>query len=141
MQFDLRVETAPDISFESPLAQDLQVEGGLRLQGTANNPVLLGRLNITQGEVNFFGTQYTINQGSITFANPVKLDPVLNVDLETRVQGIDVTLTISGPINKLNITPRSDPPMSYSDVLALLATGSAPASDPTLAARQHGGQS
>jgi len=48
-----------------------------------------------------------------------------------------VILTISGPVNKLNITPRSDPPMSYSDVLALLATGSAPSSDPTLAARQN----
>jgi len=102
--------------------------------------VLLGRLNVTQGEINFFGTKYTINQGSVTFVNPVKLEPVLNVDLETRVQGIDVTLTISGPITKLNITPRSDPPMQYSDVLALLATGTAPSSDPTLAARQNAPQ-
>jgi translocation and assembly module TamB len=140
MQFDVRIETAPDISFESPLAQDLQVEGSLRLQGTANNPVLLGRLNITQGEVNFFGTQYTINQGSITFANPVKLEPVLNIDLDTKVQGIAVTLTVSGPITNLNLTPRSDPPMQYSDVLALLATGTAPSSDPTLAARQNAPQ-
>ncbi len=140
MQFDVRVQTAPDISFESSLAQDIQVEGNLRLQGTPYNPVLLGRLNVTQGEINFFGTKYAIDQGSVTFANPVKLEPVLNVDLTTRVQGIDVTLTISGPINKLNITPRSDPPMSYSDVLALLATGSAPSSDPTLAARQSGPQ-
>jgi translocation and assembly module TamB len=140
MQFDIRIETAPDISFESSLAQDLQVEGSLRLQGTANNPVLLGRLNITQGEINFFGTQYTINQGSITFANPVKLEPVLNIDLETKVQGIAVTLTVSGPITHLNLTPRSDPPMQYSDVLALLATGAAPSSDPTLAARQNAPQ-
>src|SRR5207253_1339404 len=101
------------------------------------NPVLLGRLNVSQGEINFFGTQYTINQGSITFTNPVKLEPVINVDLETRVQGIDVTLTIAGPITKLTMTPRSDPPMQYSDVLALLATGSRPSTDPTLSARQN----
>src|SRR5437867_4098383 len=114
----------------------MQVEGTLRLQGTPYNPVLLGRLNITQGEVNFFGTKYTINQGSIAFANPVKMEPVLNVDLQTRVQGIDVILTVSGPITKLNVTPRSDPPLDLSQVLALLATGSAPTSDPTLASRQ-----
>ena len=137
MQFDVRIETAPDISFESSLAQDLQVEGSLRLQGTANNPVLLGRLNITQGEINFFGTEYFISQGSITFANPVKLEPVLNIDLDTKVQGIAVTLTVSGPLTHLNLTPRSDPPMQYSDVLALLATGAKPSSDPTLAARQN----
>ena len=137
MQFDVRIETAPGISFESSLAQDLQVEGNLRLTGSPYNPVLLGRLTATQGEINFFGTKYVIQQGTVTFANPVKLEPVLNVDLQTRVQGIDVTLTISGPINKLNLTPRSDPPMSYADVLALLATGSAPSSDPTLGARQN----
>jgi len=112
------------------------------LQGTPNNPVLLGRINITEGDINFFGTKYTINQGSITFANPVTLEPVLNIDLETKVQGIDVTLSVTGPITKLNVTPRSDPPMQYSDVLALLATGSAPSSDPTLsAARQNAPQS
>jgi translocation and assembly module TamB len=137
IHFDIRIETAPDISFESAFAQDIQAEGSLRLQGTPYNPILLGRLNITQGEINFFGTKFTVDQGSITFANPVKLEPVLNVDLETRVQGVDITLTVSGPINKLNLTPRSDPPMAYADVLALLATGAAPASDPTFAARQN----
>jgi translocation and assembly module TamB len=137
MQLDIRIETAPDISFESAFAQDIQVEGSLRLQGTPNNPALLGRLNITEGDINFFGTKYTINQGSITFSNPVTLEPVLNIDLETKVQGIDVTLTVSGPLTKLNVTPRSDPPMQYSDVLALLATGSAPSSDPTLAAARQ----
>ena len=137
MQLDIRVETAPDISFESAFAQDIQVEGSLRLQGTPNNPVLLGRLNLTEGVINFFGTKYTINQGSIMFANPVTLEPVLDIDLETKVQGIDVTLTVSGPLTKLNLTPRSDPPMQYSDVLALLATGTAPSSDPTLAAARQ----
>ena len=142
MQFDIRIETAPDISFESAFAQDIQVEGALRLQGTPNNPVLLGRINITEGDISFFGTKYTINQGSITFSNPVTLEPVLNIDLETKVRGIDVTLTVSGPLTKLNLTPRSDPPMQYSDVLALLATGSAPSADPTLAAaRQNAPQS
>ncbi len=136
MQFDIRIDTAPDISIESSLAQDVQVEGTLRLQGTPYNPVLLGRVNVTEGEINFFGTKYTITQGSVLFTNPVKLEPVLNVDLQTRVSGIDVTLAITGPINKLNLTPRSDPPMQYADVIALLATGSPPSSDPTLAARQ-----
>ena len=47
-----------------------------------------------------------------------------------------MTLAITGPINKLNLTPRSDPPMQYADVIALLATGSPPSSDPLVAARQ-----
>jgi len=52
--------------------------------------------------------KFTINQGSIAFYNPLKVEPVLNVDLETRARGIDVMLTVSGPLDKLNLTPRSD---------------------------------
>ncbi len=137
MQFDVRIGTAPDISFESSFAQDIQVEGSLRLQGTPYNTVLLGRINITEGDINFFGTKFTINQGSITFANPVRLEPVLNLDLETKVQGIDVILTVSGPVNKLNVTPRSDPPLQYSEVVSLLTTGSVPSSAPTLSTQQN----
>ena len=57
----------------------------------------------------FYGTQYTINQGSVSFYNPLKIDPILDIDLETKARGIDVTLTVSGPLNKLNLTPRSRP--------------------------------
>jgi len=99
---------------------------------------VLGRINITAGELTFFGNNYVINQGSIAFYNPVKTEPILNIDLETRARGIDVTLTLSGPINKLNVSYRSDPPLEFSDIVALLATGRAPSSDPSIAARESG---
>jgi translocation and assembly module TamB len=41
-------------------------------------------------------------------------------------------------MNKLNVTYRSDPPLQFSDIVALLATGRAPLSDPSLAARETG---
>ncbi len=137
IQFDVLVDSAPNLTFESALAQDIQAEASLRLRGTPFNPVLLGRIAITQGEVTFFGTRYNINQGTIDFLNPLKLEPLLNIDLETRVRGIDVILTLSGPINKVNLSHRADPPMQFSEVIALLATGRTPTSSPTLAARSE----
>jgi len=137
-QFDVQVESAPDLLVQSALAQQLQAEANLRLRGTATNPVLLGRINITQGQLTFFGNQYTIQQGSVSFFNAVKLEPVLNIDLGTKARGIDVTITISGPLNKLNVSYRSDPPMQFSDIVALLATGRAPSTDLSAAARQSG---
>jgi translocation and assembly module TamB len=134
--FDVQVETAPDIQFQSSLTQDLQVDANLRLRGTLSNPALIGRININQGQVVFYGTRYTINQGSVSFYNPLKIDPILDIDLETKARGIDITLTISGPLNKLNLTPRSDPPLQFNEIVALLATGRTPTSDPTLLAQQ-----
>jgi translocation and assembly module TamB len=66
----------------------------------------------------------------------VRLEPVLNISLETRVRGIDVTLGFTGPADHLNLSYRSDPPLQIQEIVALLAVGRAPTSDPTLLARQ-----
>jgi translocation and assembly module TamB len=136
IELDVQIQTAPDIQFQSSLTQDIQMEANLKLRGTLANPALLGRINITQGQVLFYGTKYTINQGSIAFYNPLKIDPVLNIDLETRVRGIDIILTVSGPLTHLSLTPRSDPPLQFGEIVALLATGRTPTSDPTLLTQQ-----
>jgi translocation and assembly module TamB len=135
LQFDVEIQTSPDITFESGLTESLEGDANLRLRGTMSNPVLLGRVNITQGQLTFFGNTYTINQGSVSFFNPVKMEPILNIDLETTARGVDVTITVSGPITKLNVSYRSDPPLQFSEIVALLATGRTP-NDATLAARQ-----
>jgi translocation and assembly module TamB len=136
MSFDVQIQTAPDIQLQSSLTENLQAEANLRLRGTASNPAVLGRINITQGKLTFFGTKYTLSQGSIAFYNPVKVEPILNIDLETKARGIDITLAISGPLTKLTLTPRSDPPLQFSEIVALLATGRTPTSDPSLLSQQ-----
>ena len=130
--FDVQINTSPDIQVQTSLTQDLQLSGSLRLRGTASNPAAIGRVNITQGAVVFFGTRFTIGSGSVSFYNPVKIAPVLDVDLTTKARGVDVTLTISGPLDKLTLTPQSDPPLQFSEIVALLATGRTPTSDPAL---------
>jgi translocation and assembly module TamB len=136
LTFEVQVNTDPNIEFQSSLTQDIQVEAHLSLRGTPTNPAVVGRVNITQGQVLFFGTRYTINQGSISFYNPLKIEPILDIDLETKARGVDVTLSITGPLNKWNLTPRSDPPLQFNEIVALLATGHTPTSDPTLLAQQ-----
>ena len=136
LNFDIQIDTAPDIQFQSALTENLQAEANLKLRGTATNPALLGRVNVTQGQLTFFGVTYNINQGTIAFYNPIKIEPILNIDLETKARGIDVTLTVSGPATKPTLTPRSDPPLQFNEIVALLATGRTPTSDPTLLTQQ-----
>lgn len=137
LNLDIQIETAPDVTLETSVTQSIQADANLRLRGTVTNPAMLGRINITQGDLIFFGNKYSISQGAISFYNPVKIDPILNVDLETKARGVDVILTVSGPVDKLNVSYRSDPPLQFSDIVALLATGRAP-SDPTQAVRDTG---
>jgi translocation and assembly module TamB len=137
MQFDLRVQTASNARLETSLTRDITVESNLRLRGSPAKPILLGRLTATQGEMNFFGTKYTISRGEINFLNPIKLEPVVNMDLETRVRGVDVTISFTGPPNKLNVSYRSDPALQVQEIVALLTVGRTPSSSsPAMAARQ-----
>jgi translocation and assembly module TamB len=135
-QLNIDIVTAPDIRFETSIARNFQAEANLRLRGTALNPSLLGRVNITEGDFEFQGTRFSINRGSFTFSNPFRIDPILNLDLETRVSGYDVTVTLAGTLQKLSVSYRSDPPLPFNEVITLLALGRAPTTDPTLAAQQ-----
>jgi translocation and assembly module TamB len=134
MNLDVQIQTAPDVALQSKVAESIQADASLRLRGTISSPALLGRVNISQGSVLFFGNKYTISRGTISFYSPTKIDPILDVDLQTRARGVDVTLTVTGPPSHLGFTYRSDPPLEFSDIVALLATGRTP-DDPSLALR------
>lgn len=131
MQLDVKIETSPDAELQTSLTRDIQPDADLRLRGTAARPTLLGRVSVNEGEIQFFGNQYLITRGEIGFFNPVKIEPFVNLDLETRARGITVTINLSGPPNKLNISYRSDPPLQSNEIVALLTVGRAPASATT----------
>lgn len=134
MNLDVLIQTAPDVALQSSVAQSIQADANLRLRGTVSSPALLGRINVSQGEIIFFGNKYTISQGAISFSNPTRIDPILKVDLQTKARGVEVTMTVTGPPGNFNMTYRSDPPLELSEIVALLAYGATP-NDLSLAAR------
>ncbi len=137
IQLNLRVFSGPDFELETSLVRNMEADLDLRLVGAAISPSLLGRMNISQGEVNFNGTRYTINRGEIAFVNPFRIEPVLDFELETRIRNIDIGLILSGPARRLNVNHRSDPPLSIPDLVNLLAVGRSPTLDPVSASQQR----
>lgn len=128
MQFDVRITGAPNLQLETSLTSGLGANVDLRLRGSPIKPVLLGTVAVTQGEINFFGTRYTITRGTVSFFNAARVEPVLDLDLETIVRAVTVNMNVSGPMDKLNITYRSDPPLQSQEIVALLAVGRTPGS-------------
>jgi translocation and assembly module TamB len=135
MRLDIRVVTAPDLRVVSSYSDKLDITSTLTIRGTASNPGVLGRLNITNGQLEFFGNTYTVNTGSVSFYNPNDIQPVIDFSLETIAQGVDVNIGVTGPVNDLKLSYRSDPPLSFEQIVQLLATNTTP-SDPTIAAHQ-----
>lgn len=136
MQFNVHVNSLPELRIEYAQIRNMETDIDLRLTGTAANPSVLGRMSITQGTINFRGSRFTINRGDIDFVNPFRLEPVLNLELETRVRDVDVALTLSGPASKVNVSYRSDPPLEFNELVNLIAVGRTPVLDPVFASDQ-----
>ena len=135
MRLDVHVLTAPDIQVVSTYANRLSVLANLTVRGTAENPGMLGHVIVTDGQLVFFGNTYTVTTGTINFYDPTSITPVLNISLDTITQGVNVTLGVSGPMNNLKLSYRSDPPLSFEQIVQLLATNTTPA-NPVIAAHQ-----
>ncbi|MEP6716028.1 MAG: translocation/assembly module TamB domain-containing protein [Terriglobia bacterium] len=136
MKLDIRVRTAPGMAVQASLAQNLQADADLRIRGTAAEPGVLGRITISDGQLVFFGSQYRVDTGTISFYNPVRVEPVLDISLETAAKGVTVTLHVTGPIDDMKLSYTSDPPLQFQEIVTLLASGKTPTSDPTLLANQ-----
>lgn len=135
MRLDVHINTAPDLRVVTTYTQKFSLTSTLNLRGTAQDPGMVGRLDVTNGELVFFGNTYTINTGTVSFYNPNLIQPVLNMSLETIAQGVDVTLGVTGPVDNLKLNYRSDPPLTFEQIVELLATNTTP-SDPTIAANE-----
>jgi len=122
LQFDVEAASAPDARMEWPGAV-LQAEANLRVRGTWEHPILLGHIHILSGELHFAGNRYRVSRGDLNFANPFRLDPVLNVEATTSIQQYEITLNFNGPASKLTLAYRSDPPLPANDIITLLALG------------------
>jgi translocation and assembly module TamB len=122
VRLDVRVQSTPQLNFQNAYAK-LAGDVDLRLRGTIASPSLLGRISITEGNAIIAGTRYELQRGEITFTNPVRIQPSLDINASARVQDYDITLGVHGTLGQMTVSYRSDPPLPEADVVALLALG------------------
>jgi translocation and assembly module TamB len=136
MKLDIQARTSPGLIVQADMAESLSLDANLQVRGTASHPSILGRVNVNSGQLVFFSSTYNVNLGSISFYNPIRIEPVLNLSLETQTKGVDVTLRVTGPIDNMNLSYTSDPPLKFQEIVNLLASGKTPTSDPNILANQ-----
>lgn len=132
---DLRIRlSAPDdaLAVRNNIA-DVTGSGQLEVAGTLANPVILGTIDLSEGgTVTFQNIDYRVARGTISFQNPFRIDPYFDVTLEGRVSGtvseiesgpIDLTVNITGTLDRITPTITSDPPASDITLFSLLGFG------------------
>jgi translocation and assembly module TamB len=123
IKLNVHVQTSPELQMRTAIAR-LSGDADLRVRGSVARPALLGRVDVLEGQATFHGTRFTLERGDITFANPVSIEPQLNLQAATHVRNYDLNITVTGtPDRGLNLNYRSEPPLPKSDIIALLALG------------------
>jgi translocation and assembly module TamB len=139
IKLDVHIQTSPELQMRTAVAR-LSGDADLRLRGSAARPALLGRVDVLEGRATFHGIHFTLERGDITFANPVAIEPQLNLQASSHVRNYDLNITVTGtPDHGLNVNYRSEPPLPKSDIIALLALGRTNEESATL--QEQSGQS
>jgi len=122
MKLNVAVQSAQDMSLASSKVS-LAGSANLNVTGTLENPVLLGRISLTNGEVFFLSKRFEVQSGTIQFVNPARTEPVLSLYIKTTVEQYDVSLNLSGSMDRLRTSYTSDPSLPPADIIHLLAFG------------------
>lgn len=114
---------APEQIFVRGRGVDAEMGGKLQISGTIDDPQIAGGFDLRQGTFNLAGQTMNVTRGRISFdgSGPSgKLDPALDMTVESSSNGIDATLRVTGyadaPVLKLS----SSPDLPQDEILARL---------------------
>ena len=133
LRLQIAVQTPSGVNLSS---RDLSVAGSANLQvrGTAEQPVMVGRINLTDGDLIFSGNRYLVQSGTIDFRNSLRTEAVVNLAVNTTINQYNLQLHLWGPTDHLHTNYSSDPALPPADIINLIAfgkTAEAAAANPT----------
>lgn len=125
-QSDLDVDLNVDVSvghkvhFYNPILYDFYATGKLNFAGSTKNPSPSGHIRALRGTVSYLTTPFRINQGRLEFAQITGFEPIIKLKAQAKLEQTVVDLSINGPISRLDMQLKSDPPMRQQEILSLL---------------------
>jgi autotransporter translocation and assembly factor TamB len=122
LPLQVRVRLDNPLVVRNRVAQ-LGVRGALSVEGTTSDPVLFGLLEARDGHVVFRGHRFAVTTASARFANPRRIEPLIEFVGTARIRTYDVTAELRGRPADLAVRLQSNPPLGQDDLLALVTFG------------------
>src|SRR5262249_24331679 len=86
-------------------------------------PAVTGHIEASGGTLSFQGYRYTVTRGNIDFVDPLRIQPVIDIEAESQVRDYRVILSITGRGDNPKLSLRSDPPLPELEIVSLIAGG------------------
>jgi len=124
LTLNVRLKAEDDAWIENSLGK-AKGRFDLTLSGNVLSPVILGDIEILEGNVYFQDRKFRILRGLVSFFNPATIEPYVDFKGETYIKNYRVMFSLTGFLDRLNPEFSSSPPLPPEDVLALLTMGEA----------------
>jgi autotransporter translocation and assembly factor TamB len=122
LSLDLSLSSRQPLIMDNNLAL-LRIRPALRITGTAGDPLVTGRAEVTEGTIQYRSTEFEVEKGVVDFVNPYRIEPTLDIRAGADVRQWRITLQVSGTPEELDFRLSSEPPEADADILSLLAVG------------------
>ena len=122
LRLSLHIEGGKNITIQNQLA-DVEARVDIDWKGTVDEPSITGHIEASGGTLSFQGNKYTVTRGNIDFVDPLRIQPVLDIEAESQVRDYRVILTITGRGDNPKLSMRSDPPLPELEIVSLIAGG------------------
>jgi translocation and assembly module TamB len=122
LRLSLHIEGGQNITIQNQLA-DVEARVDIDLKGTVDEPAVTGHIEASGGTLSFQGNRYTVTRGNIDFVDPLRIQPVIDLEAESQVRDYRVILSVTGRGDQPRLSMRSDPPLPELEIVSLIAGG------------------
>ncbi len=122
LKLSVHVEGSRNITIQNQLA-DVEARIDVDIKGSTADPSVTGHIEASGGTLFFQGNRYRITRGNIDFVDPLRIEPIVDVQAESEVRDYRVILSFSGAGERLKLNMRSDPPLPELEIVNLIAGG------------------
>ncbi|HEU5360416.1 MAG TPA: translocation/assembly module TamB domain-containing protein [Candidatus Deferrimicrobiaceae bacterium] len=122
IRLDLEALADGTIQVKNNLAE-AEIKGEFKVVGDTSRVILLGAFDVTEGRVNYRGNRYELIRGGVEFRDPRRNNPLLDFRAETKKANVNITVLVTGTLERYEVELFSDPPLSKNDIVSLLTLG------------------
>jgi translocation and assembly module TamB len=122
LRLSLHIEGGKNITIQNQLA-NVEARVDIDLKGTVDSPSITGHIEASGGTLTFQGSRYTVTRGNIDFIDPLRIQPVIDIEAESQIRNYRVILSVTGRGDKPKLSLRSDPPLPELEIVSLMAGG------------------
>ncbi len=114
---------APNRLMVDGLGLDSEWRANLKVSGPVDNFALAGNANLIRGNYTFAGRRFSLERGRIRFVGNQPVNPVLDIEAEANLTGLNATINVTGTGNRPEIAFNSIPALPEDELLSRILFG------------------